>query len=176
MWSHLAQEHSMKAGFREMIIRLLDQHRIMTVATNRPDGWPQATTVSYANDGLVLYSFIAHDGQKYANIQQDPRVSVRNREGLSAAARSQRPVIRRPGAGHRGTRRGRPCLRPVAASLSDMIRTSRCVAEASSRELGNIIGMSRESTNKQLRAWEQRKWVRLEPAALHCSSPRRSLS
>ncbi len=30
------------------------------------------------------------------------------------------------------------------------------------RELSNIIGMSRESTNKQLRAWEERKWVRLE--------------
>ena len=30
------------------------------------------------------------------------------------------------------------------------------------RELGNIIGMSRESTNKQLRAWQERKWVRLE--------------
>ena len=30
------------------------------------------------------------------------------------------------------------------------------------KELSNIIGMSRESTNKQLRAWEERKWVRLE--------------
>ena len=30
------------------------------------------------------------------------------------------------------------------------------------RELSNIIGMSRESTNKQLRAWEARGWVRLE--------------
>ena len=27
----------------------------MTVATNRPDGWPQATTVGYVNDGLTLY-------------------------------------------------------------------------------------------------------------------------
>jgi CRP/FNR family cyclic AMP-dependent transcriptional regulator len=30
------------------------------------------------------------------------------------------------------------------------------------RELSNIIGMSRESTNKQLRAWEERKWVELQ--------------
>ena len=34
------------------------------------------------------------------------------------------------------------------------------------RELGQMIGMSRESTNKQLRAWEKRKWVALERAAL----------
>jgi len=30
------------------------------------------------------------------------------------------------------------------------------------KDLGNIIGMSRESTNRQLRIWEQHKWVRLE--------------
>ncbi len=29
------------------------------------------------------------------------------------------------------------------------------------KDLGNSIGMSRESTNRQLRLWEQRKWVRL---------------
>ena len=30
------------------------------------------------------------------------------------------------------------------------------------REIGQIIGMSRESTNKQLRDWQRRKWIRLE--------------
>src|SRR5215467_8809470 len=30
------------------------------------------------------------------------------------------------------------------------------------RELGNIAGMSRESANKHLRAWEQHEWVQLE--------------
>ena len=29
-------------------------------------------------------------------------------------------------------------------------------------ELGNVVGTSRESTNKQLRAWEERAWVQLE--------------
>ena len=31
---------------RQKIVALLDQHRIMTIATLRPDGWPQATTVA----------------------------------------------------------------------------------------------------------------------------------
>jgi hypothetical protein len=35
----------MDEPLREKILELLDQYRIMTVATNRPDGWPQATTV-----------------------------------------------------------------------------------------------------------------------------------
>jgi CRP/FNR family transcriptional regulator, cyclic AMP receptor protein len=34
------------------------------------------------------------------------------------------------------------------------------------KDLGNIIGMSRESTNKQLRIWENKKWVRLERNAV----------
>jgi CRP/FNR family cyclic AMP-dependent transcriptional regulator len=34
------------------------------------------------------------------------------------------------------------------------------------KDLGNIIGMSRESTNKQLRLWEDKKWVRLERNAV----------
>jgi CRP-like cAMP-binding protein len=34
------------------------------------------------------------------------------------------------------------------------------------KDLGNIIGMSRESTNKQLRIWRDKKWVRLERNAV----------
>ena len=66
----------MKRAFKQQIVDLLTQHRIMTVATNREDGWPQATVVSYANDGLVIYCRVARDGQKYANIMRDPRVSL----------------------------------------------------------------------------------------------------
>src|SRR5689334_19864926 len=66
----------MRHEFKRQIIELLDHHRIMTIATNRPDGWPQATVVGYANDGLVIYCFIARNGQKYANILNDPRVSI----------------------------------------------------------------------------------------------------
>ncbi len=39
------------------------------------------------------------------------------------------------------------------------------------REIGQIIGMSRESTNKQLRNWEQRNWVRLERGSVVVLAP-----
>ena len=32
--------------------------------------------VGYANDGLMIYCFIARDGQKYENIRNDPRISI----------------------------------------------------------------------------------------------------
>jgi CRP/FNR family cyclic AMP-dependent transcriptional regulator len=38
-------------------------------------------------------------------------------------------------------------------------------------DLANIIGMSRESTNRQLRLWEDNKWVRLERGQIVITSP-----
>jgi len=66
----------MDEELRRKILTLLDQHRIMTIATLRPDGWPQATTVGYANEGLTLYFLCGPDSQKAANLARDDRVSV----------------------------------------------------------------------------------------------------
>lgn len=88
----------MDEAIRRKIISLLDQHRIMTVATNRPDGWPQATTVGYANEGMTLYFLCGLDSQKAKNLARDDRLSltidhdtphVMEIEGLSMAARAQ---------------------------------------------------------------------------------------
>lgn len=88
----------MDAAIRSQILSLLDQHRIMTIATLRPDGWPQATTVGYANEGLTLYFLCGPDSQKANNLARDDRVSltidhdtpqVMEITGLSMAARAQ---------------------------------------------------------------------------------------
>jgi len=61
---------------RRKILALLDRHRIMTVATLRPDGWPQATTVGYVNEGLTLYFLCGLDSQKARNLARDDRLSL----------------------------------------------------------------------------------------------------
>lgn len=58
------------------IVDLLTRERLMTVALNRPNGWPQATTVGYLSEGLNLYFIVARSSQKFANVQQDSRASV----------------------------------------------------------------------------------------------------
>ncbi len=87
----------MNSELRDLILRLLDGHRIMTIATNRPDGWPQATVVGYANVGFQLYCFVSRLSQKFLNIEQDPRVSIAiasdfanplDIQGLSLAAKA----------------------------------------------------------------------------------------
>ncbi len=88
---------------RTKILRLLNQHRNMTIATLRPDGWPQATTVGYANDGLTIYFLCGIDSQKATNLARDDRVSltidddtpeVMEITGLSMAARARAVVDR----------------------------------------------------------------------------------
>lgn len=83
---------------RRKILALLDQHRIITVATLRPDGWPQATTVGYVNEGLTLYFLCGLDSQKAKNLARDDRLSLTIDHdaadllaitGLSMAARAQ---------------------------------------------------------------------------------------
>jgi hypothetical protein len=61
---------------RKKILQILDQHRLMTVATNRPDGWPQATTVGFVNDGLRLYCLCSPQSQKAKNLKRDRRTSL----------------------------------------------------------------------------------------------------
>ncbi len=87
----------MDEAIRRKILDLLDAHRIMTVATVRPDGWPQATTVGYVNEGLVLYFLCGLDSQKARNLTSDDRVSltidhdtpdIMTITGLSMAARA----------------------------------------------------------------------------------------
>lgn len=66
----------MDEAIRRTIQAILDGQRIMSVATLRPDGWPQATTVGYVNDGLTLYFLCGPDSQKATNIERDNRVSL----------------------------------------------------------------------------------------------------
>lgn len=71
----------------------------MTVATLRPDGWPQATTVGYASEGLTLYFLCGKESQKASNLAHDDRVSltidhdtsqVMEITGISMAAQAER--------------------------------------------------------------------------------------
>jgi nitroimidazol reductase NimA-like FMN-containing flavoprotein (pyridoxamine 5'-phosphate oxidase superfamily) len=66
----------MDPTLRSKILRLLDEHRIMSLATLRQDGWPQATTVGYVSEGLRLYFICGRESQKAANIARDNRVSL----------------------------------------------------------------------------------------------------
>lgn len=57
-------------------ITILNANRLMAISTVRPDGWPQTTVVGYANKGFEIFFLIFRASQKYANIQQDSRISI----------------------------------------------------------------------------------------------------
>lgn len=66
----------MTPATKRFILEQLKTNRIMSLATVRPDGYPQATTVTYANDGLTLYFACDRDSQKVRNLRRSPKVSL----------------------------------------------------------------------------------------------------
>jgi nitroimidazol reductase NimA-like FMN-containing flavoprotein (pyridoxamine 5'-phosphate oxidase superfamily) len=66
----------MDDDLKRQIVTIMDAHRIMTVATLRSDGWPQATTVGFAHEGLTLYFLCGAESQKAKNLARDQRVSI----------------------------------------------------------------------------------------------------
>lgn len=66
----------MDKKMEQFVLDLINTHNIMTIATVRADGWPQATTVAYANDGLTIYFAADKDSQKLKNIASNKKVSL----------------------------------------------------------------------------------------------------
>ena len=66
----------MDEALRSKILKVLQRQHFMTVATIRPDGYPQATTVKYIHDDLIVYFATAPTSQKASNIQLNNKVSV----------------------------------------------------------------------------------------------------
>jgi general stress protein 26 len=61
---------------KDFVIRVIEGAQDLTLATVRPDGYPQATTVSFAHDGLTLYVGIGKHSQKATNIRGNNKVSL----------------------------------------------------------------------------------------------------
>jgi CRP/FNR family transcriptional regulator, cyclic AMP receptor protein len=66
------------------------------------------------------------------------------------------------------TRLAKALLQLTAAEEGSAPRSKVTITQ---REISQIIGRSRESTNKQLRAWAKRGWIRLERGSVSVVSP-----
>jgi nitroimidazol reductase NimA-like FMN-containing flavoprotein (pyridoxamine 5'-phosphate oxidase superfamily) len=63
-------------GLRQEILAIFADANDMTIATIREDGYPQATTVSYVNDGFTIYFGRAAKSQNAINIARSDKVSL----------------------------------------------------------------------------------------------------
>lgn len=93
----------MRPALQRFILTQLSRHNIMSVATQRADGYPQTTTVGFANDGLDLYFCCGRMSQKVRNLKRSPKVSLTidhdtkrwsSIKGLSMGARAR--VLSKP--------------------------------------------------------------------------------
>lgn len=88
---------------KRFILDQLKAHHNMSLATVRPDGYPQATTVAYAHDGLTIYFACDRNSQKARNLRRSSKVSItinkdwagwKKIQGLSIGARAK--ILERP--------------------------------------------------------------------------------
>jgi general stress protein 26 len=66
----------MDRAIQATIANLLSSEKDMTIATVRANGYPQATTVSYVNEGLTIYFGCGAGSQKARNIAANNKVSL----------------------------------------------------------------------------------------------------
>jgi nitroimidazol reductase NimA-like FMN-containing flavoprotein (pyridoxamine 5'-phosphate oxidase superfamily) len=66
----------MDLNIRKFILDIIKSRNDLTLATLRPDGFPQANTLSYAHEGMVLYFGTGRDSQKVRNLQYSKNVSL----------------------------------------------------------------------------------------------------
>lgn len=60
----------------KFILNLMRRLKYMTLATVRPDGFPQATKVAFANEGIALYFCCDSASQKAKNLRKNDKVSA----------------------------------------------------------------------------------------------------
>jgi general stress protein 26 len=73
---HKGKENIMDQASKDYALEILDSATNVTLATIRPDGYPQVTTVNYMHEGLILYIGVGKDSQKVRNIQHCNKVSL----------------------------------------------------------------------------------------------------
>jgi nitroimidazol reductase NimA-like FMN-containing flavoprotein (pyridoxamine 5'-phosphate oxidase superfamily) len=66
----------MRRQAKDEIAAILKEGKDLTLATLMPDGAPQATTVSYASDGLTIYFGCGAASRKAQNLARDGRVAA----------------------------------------------------------------------------------------------------
>jgi pyridoxine/pyridoxamine 5'-phosphate oxidase len=66
----------MEQVLRDQIIGILQATNHMALATVRADGFPQATTVSFVNDGLNILFACREHSQKATNLTRNKKVSM----------------------------------------------------------------------------------------------------
>ena len=66
----------MDPATRRFILEIVSSRSDLTLATIRPDGYPQANIVSYASEGLAIYFGTGRDSRKLANIRYCNKISL----------------------------------------------------------------------------------------------------
>jgi len=123
------------------------------------DGNPRTAAATAATD-CELFVIERRD---FLPLREEPDIALRIIEILCSRLRRTTEQVEEVMSLDLPSRLAKALMRLVEADAAGMQERKISITQ---RDLGNIIGMSRESINKQLRIWEGKKWVRLERNAV----------
>lgn len=67
----------------EELLAFLNANRMLTCATNGPDGWPHVVALNYTVRGPELWCWTYGASQKARNLQRDARATVQVEDGVA---------------------------------------------------------------------------------------------
>lgn len=76
MFANYKGQPALSPDTESQILDILSRCKDMAIATVRPDGGPQVTTVSFGNEGLLIYVACGADSQNARNLASEHRVSL----------------------------------------------------------------------------------------------------
>ena len=161
----------MNAEQERLALEILSKSLDITVATNRADGWPQATTVSFVSDGLTLYFGTWSRSQKAANITRDGRVSVTadapytNWEGIRSLSMAARAEFVTDAVELARVGEGGPDFLPRRLDDARQREIERGIHGVVHLHLSFLAGFVTKASSRSVRASQTLRWVASQASA-----------
>jgi CRP-like cAMP-binding protein len=156
------------ADGREIVLNIIQQGEIFGEIALL-DGHPRTADATAMTDCDLM---IIDRREFIPFVRSEPDLMMQLIEILCARLRATSEQVQDVSFLDLPTRLAKALLRLGASAERGMPSSGRRLA-ITQREISQIIGRSRESTNKQLRAWEKQGWIRLERSSITVLQPDR---
>jgi CRP-like cAMP-binding protein len=131
------------------------------------DGRPQIATATAMTDCELM---VIDRGNFVSLLESQPEIALKLIAVLCTRLRRTSEQVEDILFGDLSGRLAKLLLRLTESVEFEVSRSNRRIP-MTQREIGQMIGSSRESTNKQLQEWKERNWIRIERGGITVLAP-----
>jgi CRP/FNR family transcriptional regulator, cyclic AMP receptor protein len=156
------------ADGREIVLNIIDQGEVFGEIALL-DGHPRTADATAMTDCELM---IIERREFIPFVRGEPDLMMHLIEILCARLRATSEQVQDVSFLDLPTRLAKALLRLGSSAETNVAAAGRRLA-ITQREISQMIGRSRESTNKQLRAWEKQGWIKLQRSSITVLQPER---